>query len=61
MARLRDLIARLEQTPRSPKRDVLLLAVRDRVVMLDTGVGEPSVWGYKTEDGEQQQPSAWFR
>jgi hypothetical protein len=42
--RLRDLSARLEQAPRSRKRDALLRTIRDRIVTLDTGPYESSLW-----------------
>jgi hypothetical protein len=35
--RLRELIARLEQAPPSDKRDALLMAARDRLVVLEVG------------------------
>ena len=42
--RLRELVARLEQSPRSPGRDALLYEVRDRVVTLETGMSASIAW-----------------
>jgi hypothetical protein len=62
--RLRDLIARVERAPRSLRRDLLLLGVRDRIVTLDTGVEKSTVFGASTSrnrDGYRQRLSDLFR
>jgi hypothetical protein len=48
--RLRSLIARLEQSPRSRQRDAVLRAARQRVVTVDTGSHNPSAWRPKPDD-----------
>jgi hypothetical protein len=50
--RLRDLIAQIEQAPRSKKRDAVLYAVQDRIVSLDTGASRSSAWRFKPDDRE---------
>jgi hypothetical protein len=47
---LRSLIARLEQSAPSSRRDVVLRAVRARVVTLDTGLHNSSAWRSKSHD-----------
>jgi hypothetical protein len=62
--RLRDLIPRIERAPRSLQRDLLLLEVRDRIVMLDTGMEKSTAFGVSTSgnrDGYRQRLSDLFR
>ena len=46
--RLRSLLVRLEQSPRSPQRDAVLHDIRARVVALDTGLETSSAWRSKS-------------
>jgi hypothetical protein len=48
--RLRNSIARLEQTPLTPQRDHLLRTMRGRVVTLDTGAHSSSAWRSEPDD-----------
>jgi hypothetical protein len=61
--KLRDVAARLEQSPRSKRRDVVLRAVRDRIVALDTGEFTPRAWkpAAELERERERALSAWFR
>ena len=51
--RLRALSARLEQAPSSKRRDDLLRVVRDRIVALDAGPYESSLWQADAADLEE--------
>ena len=64
--RLQNLIARIEQSPRSRQRDAVLSAARQRVVTVDTGAEDPSAWRSKpddervaTVDMSSHSPSTW--
>jgi sigma54-dependent transcription regulator len=48
--RLRSLIARLEQSAPSRRRDAVLRAVRERIVTLDTGSHNSSAWRSNPDD-----------
>jgi hypothetical protein len=63
---LRDLIARIEESPASAERDALLRLVRDPLVTLDAGVGRSSAWRSLSDDRHARtDPTAsladWFR
>ena len=60
IARLRSLIAQLEQSPRSTKRDILLHAARERVVTLEAGPHSPAAWLSTPLDDGNQLPPAIF-
>jgi hypothetical protein len=51
--RLRGMIAELGQAPRTPERDALLRAIRDRLVTLDAGDGPPSAWRSRRPDDRE--------
>jgi hypothetical protein len=61
--KLREVAARLEQTPRSKRRDVVLRAVRDRIVALDTGEFRPTTWksAAELERERERALSTWLR
>jgi hypothetical protein len=63
---LRDLIARIEESPASAERDALLRLVRDRVVTVETGIGRSSAWRSLSDDRHVEAEhmvsvAGWFR